>query len=1143
MSPNPARDFLESEKISGRPRGILLNNYLCQRTRNSADQAACKGKIQSAAGKNLPLEPWLRPINNGRIMSKIHTHPIIEIKETKKHVFRFRGQEVPCDTGFTIAAALHQAGYPIHSHSITGRSRSLECGIGKCSACEMLVDGEVKRICITLSDGVREVAEVPADYVASPSAFVKSQSAKVYKTQVVIVGAGPAGLATREVLNQHGVRNVVVDSNAEIGGQFNMQTHQFFFFEKEKQYGGMRGFEISRTLAGDHHEGIMLDSTVWDVFEGNRVAVKNYKTREVFYIDCEHFVVATGAVPFLPTFHNDDLPGVYTAAVIQKMMNTELTLLGKNILTVGAGNIGYLTSYQLTQAGARVKAIIEAQPAEGGFPVQANRVRRLGIPVLLSHILLEARPNEAGDGISGALVARAKDFKPIEGTEQLISGIDAINICTGLMPDDVLLEKGREMFGRHAYGAGDAIRIGEGTSAVLRGKQVAYEILENMRKAFRYDDYLLVSKEYIDSQQHPLRVLEEPFMPEKERMEKPFVIIDCLHGFACNPCAFACKYGAITKSSTSTVPHIDFDLCVGCMDCVYQCPGLAIFGYNLKRGLFFLPIEFDMQEGEAVYLVDNEARILGEGVIQRVLRKENLTHIARVKAGGMSPEDQVKVRGFIPKRDYPEPLDIKPHKGTAGEGFFMCHCDDVGFEEVLKLVGKRKFVSVEEIKHTTHLGMGPCRGKRCIQRLKLNLRPLGVQLIGSSTPRAPMSNQVTIGELYPPPGRDQVITGPHHNGRRIIETGALVAGGGIGGSALFRFLAEAGHEAVLINSGFGSSWRNIAGGRPVFSIPELTDIARHNLEMFSELQGKGNIDFRLINYITFAHDEQMAKALEESMAWQKARMIDPADFKKEISPFFSDQNNKYLGALKTSECWQATPGKVIELLRQLGVSAGGTMLENTRLVDVSKHGDTYKAIVLSHEGEYVEYHTPLFINALGDKGAHFAQLLDLETGLYPIKHQAFITRRLPMLGVNGDPLNMLIDRRHYKGFTAVYGQQLGDTGQVIGCASPMVEALETDKDVKINSRDFAEIVSEVFVDWIPEISAVGFQALWAGYYIEPRMVVDVDKGLFLGLRGQGFMLGQYLAKLYVDQLMGREVPDYFKRLALSGDGLAETSFR
>mgnify|MGYP002245250782 CR=1 FL=1 len=67
----------------------------------------------------------------------------------------------------------------------------------------------------------------------------------------------------------------------------------------------------------------------------------------------------------MPTFENDDVPGVYTAAVVQKMMNAEFTLLGKNILTVGAGNIGYLTSYQLMQAGAKVKAILEAMPHEG----------------------------------------------------------------------------------------------------------------------------------------------------------------------------------------------------------------------------------------------------------------------------------------------------------------------------------------------------------------------------------------------------------------------------------------------------------------------------------------------------------------------------------------------------------------------------------------------------------------------------------------------------------------------------------------------------------------------------------------------------------------------------------------------------------
>ncbi|NLF41153.1 MAG: hypothetical protein GX587_00485, partial [Bacteroidales bacterium] len=83
----------------------------------------------------------------------------------------------------------------------------------------------------------------------------------------------------------------------------------------------------------------------------------------------------------------------------------------------------------------------------------------------------------------------------------------------------------------------------------------------------------------------------------------------------------------------------------------------------------------------------------------------------------------------------------------------------------------------------------------------------------------------------------------------------------------------------------------------------------------------------------------------------------------------------------------------------------------------------------------------------------------------------------------------------------------------------------------------------IFVDWIPEISSVGFQSFWSGYYNEPRMVIDVEKGLFLGLRGQGFMLGQYLAKLFVDELTGKAVPDYFHRLKMGGDALLEKAFK
>ena len=603
-------------------------------------------------------------------MYRIEKHPILDIPQSEIVEFVYNGQKVQGRKGYTIAAALHQAGFPVHSHSIDGKPRSLECGIGKCGACEMLVDGKIRRICITPVDNVKEVRELDKEYM--PDALpVREREVKIYKTQVAIIGAGPAGLACREQLNAFGIDNLVIDNNARVGGQFNMQTHQFFFFEKEKKFGGMRGFDIAKTLAGGvsaegckaaENDGIILNSTVWDLLEGRRIAIKNIETQEVAYVDADHLVVATGAVPFMPAFENDDVPGVYTAAVFQKMMNQEHTLLGKNVLTVGAGNIGYLTSYQGMQAGANIRAIIEAMPREGGFPVQANRVRRLGIPIMTGYTLVRAIPNADRTGITGAVIAKCENFKPVAGTEQVIEGIDIINICTGLVPDNQLLTKGKDVFGINTYGAGDAIRIGEGTSAVLRGRQVAYEVAQNMGIRFNYDDYLDISRQYIDSQQHPVRLLDKPNLPGPERMKlRPFVQMDCLYGFACNPCSFSCPQGAISKASTSSTPVVDYDKCIGCMECVYQCPGLAIFGYNVEKGWCFLPIEYEIEEGKEVYLVDNNGAKIGEGVIEKILRKPNKTNVARVKVTENGELDGCQ--GIHRKRPLPRPFKpFKPFK-------------------------------------------------------------------------------------------------------------------------------------------------------------------------------------------------------------------------------------------------------------------------------------------------------------------------------------------------------------------------------------------------------------------------------------------------------------------------------------------------
>ena len=1078
-------------------------------------------------------------------MERIVNHPILTIPQEGEHTFLFNGKPVTGMKGFTIAAALHQAGYPVHSHSVNGRNRSLNCGIGKCGACEMLVDGEVKRICITKVDNVKEVSEITVqNYTTDSQIEPREEPVEIYRTDVAIIGAGPAGLACRETLKELGLNSIVIDSNDKIGGQFLMQTHAFFFFEKERRFGGMRGFDIAKTLAGDDHSGIFLHSTVWDILQNKRIAVKDMLNHKNFYVEAQALIVATGAVPFMPTFENDDVPGVYTAAVVQKMMNAEFTLLGKNILTVGAGNIGYLTSYQLMQAGAKVKAILEAMPHEGGFPVQANRIRRLGIPIYTSHMLLKAIPNQDRTGITGAVVCECENFKPIPGTEKVIDGIDVINICTGLIPDNQLLTKGQYTFGKRCAGVGDAVRIGEGTTAVLRGKQAAYEIAQELGVRFNYNDYLQISKEYIDSQQHPIRIKEESPRPTPERQaQRPFVRLDCLYGFACNPCSFACPQKAITKSSTSVTPEIDYEKCTGCMQCVSHCPGLAIFGYDTRKQNLFLPVEYEVEEGAEVWLVDDNGKKQGEGIIEKVLKKPTKTNVARVKAAGMENDALLNITGFIVKENYPEEIDFKQEPECESETY-VCHCEDVSLDELLSAIGDRKYISVDEVKHITRLGMGPCRGKRCIPRLRMKLREKGIELVGDATPRAPLSARFVLGEMYPQ--RQIADTYKVDSGKQVRKTEVLIAGGGIGGSALFRYFAEAGKKTALINADRGSSWRNIGGGRPAFSIPELAEIARNNQTIFEETQKEYDIHYREIRYITFAHDEATYNDLERSCGWSNAYLIDKKDFQKEVSPYFNTNQNTYFAAQISQHCWQATPGRVIDFIRNKGKERQGEVLEDTHLVEVHKNGGKYHVLLYTHDKRYIEYECDHFVNALGYSAERFARMLGLYTGLYPVKHQALITHRLPNLGKDGDILDMLIDRRKRNDFSAVYGQQFAETGQIIACASPAVDAkaeISNFDELKFNTRRFMEIISEVFCDWIPSLATVPVQATWSGYYVEPRYIIDPDNGLFVGLQGHGFMLAQYLAKLYVDKALGRTVPDYMERLRLDGDGISEKAFK
>lgn len=369
------------------------------------------------------------------------------------------------------------------------------------------------------------------------------------------------------------------------------------------------------------------------------------------------------------------------------------------------------------------------------------------------------------------------------------------------------------------------------------------------------------------------------------------------------------------------------------------------------------------------------------------------------------------------------------------------------------------------------------------------------------------------------------------------ELEVCIAGGGIAGSSLFRYFSEAGCQPVLLHQGLGMTWHSIAGGRTHFSLPELSEIARQNRSIFAKNQEVKDIGFRENEYMTLLHDEATYQKLTSGVDWSdELELLSTEKAAPLISPYLGPNFCKnYLAVIRAKGCWQVLPGRVVGLLRRIGIAAGGRMYTHSRVLRLEELTDGRKRVYFSDQHSHKSYSLICrhFVNALGVGARTFAKQQGLDIELHSEKHHAFITPPLKPLGPNGQKLPMVISREETELFSAFYMQQYEVDMQLIGCVTPrpMVE--------KSGHRDFLAHIHKLLANWLPNLQPLELETTWIGAYVEPRMFIDPEHGLFTGLKGQGLMLSQYLAKLYVDSYLGLEVPSYFRRLAVTGDGLRE----
>ncbi len=249
--------------------------------------------------------------------------------------------------------------------------------------------------------------------------------------EVVVVGAGPAGLSAALEAARAGASVLLVDENSKPGGQLFKQIHKFFGSRDHRA--GVRGIDIGAQLLDEAQQldiEVWLDAEVCGIFNQCDVWIVRDKDRSVT-VRARRIILATGATENAINFPGWSLPGVMGAGAAQTMINLHRVLPGQRFLMVGSGNVGVIVSYQLLQAGGSVEAIVEAAPRLGGYGVHTAKVRRAGVPFYTSHTVLEARGTDHVE--SATIVQIDSAWKPIGGTEKELS-VDTICIAAGLTP-------------------------------------------------------------------------------------------------------------------------------------------------------------------------------------------------------------------------------------------------------------------------------------------------------------------------------------------------------------------------------------------------------------------------------------------------------------------------------------------------------------------------------------------------------------------------------------------------------------------------------------------------------------------------------------------------------------------------------------
>lgn len=429
---------------------------------------------------------------------RITRHPVLEVPKGTEVTFSWNGNAMAGLKGEMLSTSLIANGADIMGHHHRdGSPQGIFCANGQCSQCMVLIDGVAAKSCMTpLHAGMKVeeldgVPKVPVDDSPVPSGPMD-----VKDVDVLIVGGGPSGLMAAIELGKLNISTLLIDDKGAVGGKLVLQTHKFFG-TKEDTYAGTRGYKIGGILEKKLRKcssvEVWLNSVATGVFQDDVYGVQKkledtmkpiysvvgiYDTSASKYkfVRPKRLLVVTGAREKFLNFPGNTIPGVIGAGAFQTLVNRDLVRPCKRCLIVGGGNVGLIAGYHALQADIEVAALIEALPECGGYAVHADKLHRMGVPILTRHTIVEV---SGKDCVESATIAQLNDkWEIVPGTMRKYN-VDAVLVAVGLEPVDDFYREAKEQ-GLKVWVGGDAEEVAEASSAMISGTIRGIEIARSL---------------------------------------------------------------------------------------------------------------------------------------------------------------------------------------------------------------------------------------------------------------------------------------------------------------------------------------------------------------------------------------------------------------------------------------------------------------------------------------------------------------------------------------------------------------------------------------------------------------------------------------------------------------------------------------